>query len=215
MNNKISTISKRMQEAMEAKDIKQAELCRATGIGKSSISTYISGDYEPKQTNLYKIANALGVSIAWLSGYDVPMRTSEKQKDLSAVSNIILPQATKVPILGSIAAGSPILAEENIEEYLYMDRSLKIDFCLKVKGDSMIDAGIYSGDIALFKHQQMVENGEIGAVVIDNEATLKKIYITEDTLVLSPCNSDYEPIVVKEGVNTYIAGKLIGVIHKY
>lgn len=215
MNNKISTISKRMQEAMEAKDIKQAELCRATGIGKSSISTYISGDYEPKQTNLYKIANALGVSIAWLSGYDVPMRASEKQKDLSTVNNIILPQATKVPILGSIAAGSPILAEENIEEYLYMDRSLKIDFCLKVKGDSMIDAGIYSGDIALFKQQVMVENGEIGAVVIDGEATLKKIYITDDSLILNPCNPDYEPIVVKEDKDTYIAGKLIGVIHKY
>lgn len=76
MSIKVSTISKRMKLAMDMRDINQAELCRRTGIGKSSISTYLSGDYEPKQTNLYKIAKALDVTIPWLSGYDTKMEFS-------------------------------------------------------------------------------------------------------------------------------------------
>ena len=199
----------RFKKTLDESGLTQSQLSKITGIRASSISDYYNGRYLPKQDKITLIASALNVSPSWLSC------TVPEQKDLSKVSNIILPQAVRVPVVGSIAAGSPILAEQNIEEYLYMDRSLKIDFCLKVRGDSMIDADIHDGDVALFKQQPMVENGEIGAVVIDNEATLKKIYITDDSLILNPCNPDYEPIVVKEDKDTYIAGKLIGVIHKY
>lgn len=199
----------RFKKTLDESGLTQSQLSKITGIRASSISDYYNGRYLPKQDKITLIASALNVSPSWLSC------TVPEQKDLSKVSNIILPQAVRVPVVGSIAAGSPILAEQNIEEYLYMDRSLKIDFCLKVRGDSMIDADIHDGDVALFKQQPMVENGEIGAVVIDNEATLKKIYITDDSLILNPCNPNYEPIVVKEDKDTYIAGKLIGVIHKY
>lgn len=199
----------RFKKTLDESGLTQSQLSKITGIRASSISDYYNGRYLPKQDKITLIASALNVSPSWLSC------TVPEQKDLSKVSNIILPQAVRVPVVGSIAAGSPILAEQNIEEYLYMDRSLKIDFCLKVRGDSMIDADIHDGDVALFKQQQMVENGEIGAVVIDGEATLKKVYITDDSLILNPCNPDYEPIVVKEDKDTYIAGKLIGVIHKY
>lgn len=199
----------RFKKTLDGSGLTQSQLSKITGIRASSISDYYNGRYLPKQDKITLIASALNVSPSWLSC------TVPEQKDLSKVSNIILPQAVRVPVIGLIAAGTPILAEENIEDYLYMDKSLKIDFCLKVRGDSMIDAGIHDGDIALFKKQPTLENGEIGAIVIENEATLKKVYISDDSLVLQPCNKNYEPLIVKEDVNTYIAGKLVGVIHKY
>ena len=79
------TISKRIKQALEIRNMKQADLVSATGIGKSSISTYLSGEYEPKQRNIYKIAHALNVSEAWLMGYDVPMTPQTKNENQSAV----------------------------------------------------------------------------------------------------------------------------------
>lgn len=73
----MTTIAKRMREALQIRQMKQSELVEKTGIGKSSISTYLSGEYEPKQRNIYKIAKALNVSEAWLMGYDVPMKRTE------------------------------------------------------------------------------------------------------------------------------------------
>ncbi|MBC2575193.1 transcriptional repressor LexA [Peptostreptococcus canis] len=205
----METFLVRFKKILEDKGISQAELSKLTGIRASSISDYYNGRYMPKQDKITLLANALDVSPSWLSC------VVEDEPDLSNVKNIILPQAIPVPIVGTIAADTPIFADENIEDYLYMDRSLKIDFCLRVKGDSMIDAKIYDGDIALLKKQSTVENGEIGAIIIDNEATLKKIYKTDDSLILNPCNANYEPIIVKEDSEVYIAGKLVGVIHKF
>lgn len=213
MSRKISSISKRMQEAMDIRGIKQADLCKSTGIGKSSISTYLSGEYEPKQTNLYKIAEALGVSIPWLTGYDVPMDELDPIKN---VDNIIqLDKVNKLPIVGSIAAGKPKLAVEDIESYVMLDSSYKADFALRVSGDSMIDAGINDGDLALIKRDLCVENGEICAVSIDGHATLKRLYRNDDFLTLQPCNSKYQPIIVKENEEPYIVGKLTGIVRKY
>lgn len=94
-----------------------------------------------------------------------------------------------------------------------LDKNLpEADFCLKAKGDSMIDMGIHEGDLVFLRQQPMVENGEVGAVLIDNEATLKKIYINEHEIILQPCNRNYPPIVVKTG-DIKIMGKLVGYYH--
>ena len=205
--NKISTNLKRLTESM---GLTQAELSAKVNIPASTLSGYFAERSTISAGNLQKLSDFFGVKKG-----DIDERYREDDIDLSKINNIILPHAVRVPLIGQIAAGTPILAEENIEDFLYMDRSLKIDFCLKVKGDSMIDANIFDGDIALFKKQPDLENGEIGAVVIGEEATLKKVYKTENSLILNACNENYAPIVVKEDEPSYIAGKLIGVIHKY
>lgn len=214
MSERISSISKRMREAMNIRNINQAELCRKTGIGKSSISTYLSGDYEPKQTNLYKIAEALEVSIPWLNGYDVDMVLPTQKSQLP--NNIIpLNKVIRIPVVGSIAAGKPKFATEDIDSYLLLDKEFDADFALKICGDSMIDAGINDGDLALIKKDLYIENGEIGAVMVDDSATLKKIYRHHDYITLQACNSNYAPIIVREEDNPYIIGKLTGIVRKY
>ncbi len=123
-----------------------------------------------------------------------------------------------IPLVGTIAAGTPILAEENITEYLDMYKIFYTDaeiFALNVKGDSMIKAGIMDGDMVVVKKQPVIENGEIGAAIIDNEATVKRIFFHGDKIVLHPENDDMDDIEIfpKED-NFHIAGKIIGVIRK-
>ena len=103
-----------------------------------------------------------------------------------------------VPLLGTIACGEPILAEENIENYVTVDVKANVDFALKCKGDSMINARIFDGDIVYIHSQPDVENGEIAAVLIGNEATLKKVHKYPNKLVLSPCNPMYDDLVYSE-----------------
>lgn len=121
----------------------------------------------------------------------------------------------KVPILGTIAAGSPILAEENIEDYFYIDNSVKCDFALKVKGNSMINADIFEGDIVFIKKQPTLENGEIGAILLENEATLKRFSLTNNSIILQAENPDLTdwPRVYTSG-DIRILGKLVGVYSK-
>ena len=104
-----------------------------------------------------------------------------------------LPKTKKVPLLGTIACGEPILAEENIDEYIDMDESIDADFCLRCKGDSMINARINDGDIVYIRQQPRVEHGQIAAVLVDDEATLKRVYLYEDYITLKPENPAYEP----------------------
>lgn len=190
----MASISERLKYAMSVRNIKQVDLVNITGIGKSSISTYIAGDYKPKQQNIYKLAKALDVSEAWLLGYDVPM---ERNSVYSKFDNIIPIEIHKIPLLGEIACGKPIFANEDRESYVEVGTNIRADFCLKAKGDSMINARIYDGDIVFIREQPMVDNGEIAAVIIDDEATLKRVYYEKDKskLVLSPENTKYSPLV--------------------
>jgi repressor LexA len=123
-----------------------------------------------------------------------------------------------IPIVGRVKAGEPILAIENIEGYLNLDRSLVSSenvFLLRVQGDSMIDAHIQDGDFALVKPQPNVENGEIVVALIDDEATIKKIFKKRDLIRLEPANPNMEPTVVRRGEKKVtIAGKVVGIFRK-
>lgn len=123
-----------------------------------------------------------------------------------------------IPILGRVRAGEPVLAIENIEGYINLDRSLvsaKDVFLLRVQGDSMIDAHIQDGDFALVKPQSNAENGEIVVALIEDEATIKKIFIERDLIRLEPANPSMEPIVVKKGEKKIsIIGKVVGIFRK-
>lgn len=126
-----------------------------------------------------------------------------------------LPETYKVPLVGRIACGQPITAEENIEGYMDVPKGKHVDFCLLCEGDSMIDAGIDDGDIVYIRKQPDIENGQIAAVRIDNEATLKRVYKYPDRLVLQPENRSYPPLTyVGEEMNQVsIEGKAVGWMH--
>lgn len=191
----------RLRQALEFRNMSQSELSRLSGIGKSAISQYLSGEYEAKQENIYLMSKPLNVNPAWLMGFDVPMVGDEINRG--------------IPILGTIAAGTPILAEENIEDYFVIDNRVNADFGLKVKGDSMINANIFDGDIVFIRQQPVLENGEIGAILLDDEATLKRFSKTENGIILqaeNPSMTDW-PRIYTDG-NIRILGKLVGVYSK-
>jgi len=123
-----------------------------------------------------------------------------------------------IPIIGRVQAGEPILAVENIEGYINLDRSLASSgdvFLLRVQGDSMIDAHIQDGDFALVKPQPNAENGEIVVALIEDEATIKRIFKKRDLIRLEPAHPKMEPIVVKKGEKKVaIVGKVVGIFRK-
>jgi len=126
-----------------------------------------------------------------------------------------VPLGLKIPLLGRIAAGVPITAEENIEDYISLpDGMVKsgVHFALKVQGDSMIEAGIANGDIAVIKQQNIADNGDIIAALIDGEATLKQLKFSGKKPVLVPKNKAYKPITPD---NLVILGKLAGIFRSY
>ncbi len=116
-----------------------------------------------------------------------------------------------VPVVGDVTAGMPILAQENIEEYLTLPRSIAThddSFVLNVRGDSMVNAGILNGDKIIVRKQNWAQNGDIVVALIEDEATVKTFYFDDDHIRLQPENDAYEPIRVRE-VN--VLGKVIGV----
>lgn len=123
-----------------------------------------------------------------------------------------------IPLLGRVRAGEPILAIENIEGYFELDKNLLSSqdvFLLRVQGDSMIDAHIQDGDFVLVKPQSNAENGEIVVALIEDEATIKRIFVDQDLIRLEPAHPHMEPIVVKKGEREVsIVGKVVGIFRK-
>ena len=117
-------------------------------------------------------------------------------------------------MLGDICAGNGIFCEENFEGYFFVDQSIKADFCVRVRGDSMIDACISNNDIAFIKKTYDYKNNTVYAVLLNSEceATLKKVFWKDDTIILNPCNSEFEPMVVDASEVT-ILGECVGVFH--
>lgn len=129
-------------------------------------------------------------------------------------SNIMVPAGRQIPILGTICAGNGIHCDENFEGYFLVDRSIKADYCLRVKGDSMIDANIYDGDVAFLRKDFDFIDGEIYAVCYGAEesASLKKLYKVDNKMMLQPCNSDYTAAFVDVD-DVLIVGECIGTYH--
>ena len=209
----------RIKEAMHLRNKTQAELCEITGIPKSAMSQYVSGKFAPKQTRIYLLAKALNVNEAWLMGYDVPMeRTSNTSENLTEKYPQLqpLPKMRKIPLLGAVACGKPIYREE--DEWISLPNDINADFCLRCVGDSMINARINDGDIVFIKACPEVDNGQIAAVSIDNEVTLKRVYYypEKNKLVLNPENPAYEPFVyTNEELNDIrILGKAVVFLSK-
>ena len=189
--------SDRITEALSIRGMKQADLCSKTGIPKSAISQYVSGAFEPKQDRLMLIAQALDVSPVWLMGFDVPM---EQGMEIPTATNIIpLPEMRSIPLVGKIACGTPITATENLEGYIKIPSQLEADFALICRGDSMVGARIMDGDYVAIRQQSDVDDGDIAAVLIEDEATLKRVYKMPGRLILRAENPRYAPIDISGG----------------
>ena len=203
------SIGKRIKEIRISKNITQDELALKIGTTKQTIYKYeneIVTNIPSQKIEL--ISNALNTTPDYLMGW-----SDKSTDDLYSIPGINpIPKTYKRPRLGTIACGEPILAEENIETYDDIPDNIKCDFTLVCKGDSMINDRINDGDIVYIKQQSQVDNGEIAAVLIDNEATLKRVYIYEDKVVLQPENTKYPPFVyTKEEMNNIrILGKAVG-----
>ena len=204
-----TTFSIRLKKCLKEKNIKQAELARSTKITPSSISDWSKGKYTPKRDKLQIIAEYLSVNPAWLMG-ESDIMDVEIMDTNSYASNDYSDDVSKLPILGTICAGDGVYIEEEYDEHIFIDQGMRADFALRVKGDSMIEAGIFDGDLVFIRQQNSVRNGKIAAVRLTewNEASLKKIFVKNDNVILYPCNPDYEPIVTR---NVEIIGECVGV----
>lgn len=161
------------------------------GVGKSTVRKWERGDIENmKRDKINLLSQVLKLS---------PLTFITGEVEYGMPDNIIpLPKTKAVPLLGTIACGKPILAVENVSCYVRIDEEVNVDFALECKGDSMINARIFDGDIVYIREQPDVENGEIAAVLIGEEATLKKVYKYPSKIVLCPENPLYDDIVYSE-----------------
>lgn len=187
--------SERLRQLRTECGISQQALANSLGdISKSSINMYERGEREPGLEMLEAIADFFNVDMDFLLGKsNIP---NKARAGAVLPDNIIqMPEMRKIPLIGSIACGAPILAEEHIEDYIDIPKHIHADFALTCKGDSMINARIFDGDIVYIRKQDTVENGEIAAVLIEDEATLKRVRLFDDHISLEPENPQYRPIV--------------------
>ena len=216
---KKSDFASRLSQALEARGMKAADLSKKTKVAEGTISCYINGRYEAKQNRVQVFAEALDVNPAWLMGYDVPME-AERSQPAPAPRPIPkgfepMPKMKKIPLVGSIACGTPILAQQNIEKIVDVPENIRCDFSLTCHGDSMEGAGIHDRDVVYIRIQPEVENGEIAAVRIGEEATLKRVYYQNGTLTLMPANPAYAPMIYTgpQLEEVHIEGKAVGWTH--
>lgn len=191
------------------------EVAQKIGVAASTFQRYESGEIKNmRRDKVKKIADVLELSPSYLMGWSEQSDATEF--DSSQYDNIIplkKDYLKKIPLVGDIACGEPILANEEYESLVVIDGSINADFCLRCKGDSMVNARILDGDIVFIHKQDAVENGEIAAVIIDNEATLKRVnYKPEkNMLILKAENPKYDDFVyIGEELETIkILGKAV------
>ncbi len=181
----------------EQLDLTQEDLAKKLNVATQTIHKYEAGIVTNIPLDKIKtLANILKVSPSYLCGWQANPQESE-DIDIFKIKDIKPIATKKIPMLGEIACGQPIYAEEQRGYYVEIGTDINADFCLTARGDSMIGARIYDGDIVFCKSQPTVNNGEIAVVLIDDEVTLKKVFFYPDKqkLVLQPENSNYEPFV--------------------
>ena len=179
--------SLRLKELRAKKGISQAKLAKDLNVSVGAVGNWESGTRSPDSKMMQLLADYFTTTTDYLLG-----RESSDQ-----IKNIFPLKTKKLPLLGEIACGEPIFADEQKGEYVITDEGVNADFCLKAKGDSMIGARINDGDIVFVQACSIVDDGEIAAVIIDNEATLKRVYYyrEQNKLVLSAENPRYAPFV--------------------
>jgi len=182
------TLYENIKNRREELGMTKVRLAELVGYDRSMITKIEQGKVDLTQSKISAIAKALQTTTMKLMG--------DEEGDDTPSNILPLPKTRKIPLLGTIACGEPILATENVAEYVDMDTDIHADFALRCNGDSMINARIFDGDIVYIRKQNSVENGEIAAVLIDgveseSEATLKRFFRENDKIRLSAENPMY------------------------
>lgn len=207
----MARFNERLRSLRKGKGLTQQQLADTLEISKSSVNMYERGEREPGFETLEAIASVFNVDMNYLYG------KSEVRNSMFAPDGYVpsgfqeLPAVKMVPVVGRIACGQPITAEENIESMAAVPEEWRASFCLICQGDSM-EPRIKNGDLVAIRKQEMVENGEIAAVRIGSEATLKHVYYHRNYVELRPENPAYESIIkMREEMNeVQIEGKAVG-----
>lgn len=209
----VDTFQNRLKKIMEIRNIKQVDLVEKTKLDKTLINKYLAGVSNARQQKLTVLADALDVNEVWLMGYDVPM-----ERELKTESNVfpITDVPRKVPVIGKISAGLPILAVENIEGYEFAPSSYIKEgfdyFYLHVQGDSM-NLKFNNGDIVLVQKQDTLENNEIGVILVNGfDATVKKYKSENGLVILEPMSTNPENTVQiynPKDITIQIIGKVV------
>ena len=202
------TIGERIKQEMKSRGISQNKLAKAAQLSQSGLSSIISGAVSPKENTLQAIATALEMPVSVLVG---------GSKD-SFIPGLLPVTPRAVPILGDIACGVPIIAEQNIEGYADLPEGVRADFALRCKGDSM-EPTFLDGDLVLIRQEGDVSDGRIAAVLLDaetnTEATLKRVHHVPGGLILIPDNQKkYGPRTFQgsEAAKIRILGVAVGYV---
>ena len=192
-------IAKRICECRKLLGMTQEELGKRLGLNKSTIQRYENAKIDKiKKPVIVEMANILGVSYEYLSGKtDNP---DVKKQDLSALG--LSPAIVKkFPMLKKISAGKPVMSEDGYEAFIEASGTIDADFCFVAKGDSMINARIFDGDVVFIKEQEFVNDGEIAAVLVGDEVELKRFYYNEDEkkVILQPENPLHKAKIYVDG----------------
>ena len=191
-----------------------SEFADLLGTSKQVLSRYERGENTPKITTVIEYAKILDVSLEFFTNDEITDRHFKKEKKAIPSYPGIMPITTqRIPLLGEIACGKPIFCNEDRESYVEVGTNIHADFCLRCKGDSMTGARIFDGDIVFIREQATVDNGQVAAVIIGDEATLKRVYFypEKSKLVLQAENAKYEPLVYvgDELSDIHILGKAV------
>ena len=195
-----------LKKLRESKKKTLTQMSQEIGIGRGTINNYEVGRTEPNIANLEKLSNYFGVSIDKLLGI------KDEETEIQPIDSW-----KNIPIIGNIACGSPILANENIDGFQAIPSNLVPQdnvFGLKCKGDSM-EPTIKNGALVIIHQQPTIEDNEIAAVLINDSATLKRVKHVDNTILLLPDNQKYSPIVLDKNDDNRILGKMILQINQY
>lgn len=168
-------MAQKIKDLRIARKMTLEQVANIVGVGKSTVRKWETGMIaNMRRDKIALLASALGTTPEYLMGWETEV----------TADNLFRIEKRKFRLLGNIACGEPIFADEEFEQYVGAGTDIKADFCLRAKGDSMIGARIYDGDIVFIRQQEMVNDGEIAAVLIDDEATLKRVHYDQENGVL-------------------------------
>ena len=210
-NKKI--MAKNIQYYMDLYNKTRNDICQDLGIKYTTFTDWIKANTYPRIDKIELMANYFNIEKSDL----IEEHNKESvQSDRPLPSNIILPAAHKLPIMGTICAGDGVVCEDDYQGTFIVDIDVKADYCLKVHGDSMVGANIYDGDIVFISKSYDFVQDQIYAIErLDyNEASLKRVTQDGDTLILNPCNPEYHAMVT-DYEEVRIIGRCVGVLHKY
>lgn len=213
MNNK-NIFAANLRRYMELNDKSRKDVCNDLGFNYNTYTDWVKGKKYPRMDKVEMLANYFGIL---KSDLIEEKDSKERVAEIPTATNIIpMPEAKSIPLVGKIACGTPITATENLEGYIKIPAQLEADFALVCRGDSMVGARIMDGDFVAIRQQPDVDDGDIAAVLIEDEATLKRVYKMPGRLVLRAENPCYAPIDLSgaELDDVRILGKVVYFISK-